>query len=263
MLNDNTYDYRAFYYNDKEEALKMLTADPDAHFTDIGKTVYHPTFSNESIYSGKVSERNPKGIVGAQWGNDSYILSKDQINNGWDVERTKKYMKRAGDGFIKIKMPTYKTGKDDENVDNSIGMDYIRHLENADSIGWNSKTKKWTPPTKPGFDKNSIGIGLDIRKEHNPDVYNFLKSTGRLQAPYLTEAEERKFREKAYKEKRAIVDRFYKNTGITPNEKDAAILTGMAYQGHPMMMLNKEGSITRSAVQKDINQKKEYRRKGV
>jgi len=45
----------------------MLTANPNAHFTDIGKTVYHPTFSNESIYSGKVSDYNPRGTIGGSW----------------------------------------------------------------------------------------------------------------------------------------------------------------------------------------------------
>jgi hypothetical protein len=32
---------------------------------------------------------------------------------------------------------------------------------------------------------------LDIREEHNPIVYNYLKNKGRLNDPWLTEAEEK------------------------------------------------------------------------
>ena len=54
MLNDPTYNYKTFYDLQPFMAERMLTADPNAHFTDIGKTMYHPTFSNESAYSGYV-----------------------------------------------------------------------------------------------------------------------------------------------------------------------------------------------------------------
>ena len=49
-LNDNTYNYRG-YYNKYPKS----NADSNTHWTDEFKTVYHPTFSNESIYSGKKS----------------------------------------------------------------------------------------------------------------------------------------------------------------------------------------------------------------
>jgi len=56
--------------------MKILTADPKAHFTDIGKTVYHPTFSNESSYSGKVSDFNPRGTVGGSWNEEDYYVNQ-------------------------------------------------------------------------------------------------------------------------------------------------------------------------------------------
>lgn len=61
-LNDNTYNYRG-YYN------KYPNGDGNAlnHWTDEFKTVYHPTFSNESVYSGKKSQYNPKGLKGGHW----------------------------------------------------------------------------------------------------------------------------------------------------------------------------------------------------
>lgn len=67
-LNDNSYNYRG-YYN------KYPNGDGNAkdHWTDEFKTVYHPTFSNESIYSGKKSKYNPNGLVGGHWVNDGNI----------------------------------------------------------------------------------------------------------------------------------------------------------------------------------------------
>ena len=61
-LNDNSYNYRG-YYN------KYPNGDGNAkdHWTDEFKTVYHPTFSDESIYSGKKSKYNPNGLKGGTW----------------------------------------------------------------------------------------------------------------------------------------------------------------------------------------------------
>lgn len=93
MLNNNEYDYKAFYNNNREEALKMLNSDSNIHFSDIGKTVWHPTFSNESIYSGKVSEYNPKGTIGGSWKGLEYVPSKSQLDNkDFNYNRTKKYL---------------------------------------------------------------------------------------------------------------------------------------------------------------------------
>ena len=100
MLNDNTYNYREFYNRNREDALKMLTADPNAHFSDIGKTVYHPTFSNESAYSGKVSDYNPRGTVGGDWEGNSYHPSYSQfINNDFDYDKTNRYLKGSGENI--------------------------------------------------------------------------------------------------------------------------------------------------------------------
>jgi hypothetical protein len=99
MLNDNTYNYEAFYNNDRKKALSMLTEDPEAHFLDIGKTVYHPTFSDQSIYSGKVSEYNPRGTIGGRWKNNEYVPSASQIRNkDFNWYRTNEYLTRDGSG---------------------------------------------------------------------------------------------------------------------------------------------------------------------
>ena len=108
MLNDNTYNYRALYDNDRKMAIKSLTDPSGTHFSDVGKTMYHPTFSNESIYSGKVSDYNPLGLIGGQWiGKHKYIPSTDQLNRYFDYNKTRSYMNNNGDRKVKIIMPKH------------------------------------------------------------------------------------------------------------------------------------------------------------
>ena len=88
-LNDNTYNYRGYYNkypNGKGNAID--------HWTDEFKTVYHPTFSKESKYSGKKSQYNPKGITGGTWYGEYFLPSVDQY-----VERSK--FKFASGGKVK------------------------------------------------------------------------------------------------------------------------------------------------------------------
>lgn len=89
-LNDNTYNYRGYYNkypNGKGNAID--------HWTDEFKTVYHPTFSKESKYSGKKSQYNPKGIKGGSWlFGKFFIPSKDQLME---------YFKKGGGIHIKEK----------------------------------------------------------------------------------------------------------------------------------------------------------------
>lgn len=66
-LNDNTYDYRGYYDKYPESS-----ADSRSHWTDEFKTVYHPTFSNESRYHGKKSQYNPYGLRGGTWVGDKF-----------------------------------------------------------------------------------------------------------------------------------------------------------------------------------------------
>ena len=69
-------------------------------------------------------------------------------------------------------------------------MDYILQLENPSRVGY-SKGIWRTPTDSTKYDIHQIGGGLDIREEHNPIVYNDLKSKNRLNDPWLTEAEEK------------------------------------------------------------------------
>lgn len=113
MLNDPTYNYKEFYEGQPFLANSMLYAPWFAHFSDYAKTMYHPTFSNESIYSGKVSDYNPYGIVGGSWNEagTEYTPSMSQLANYWNYNRTRDYLDHAEDHPVKINLPEYYTGK--------------------------------------------------------------------------------------------------------------------------------------------------------
>lgn len=106
IKNDPTYDYRGFYKNDPDAAWDMLNKDSEEHFTDEFKTALHPTFSNESRYSGKRSRFNRKGVIGGSWIGDNYILSTDQLARDWDTNRTLDYL-RENDPSVTLRDPYY------------------------------------------------------------------------------------------------------------------------------------------------------------
>ena len=107
MANDESYDYNLFYRLQPKEAKAMLNKSSDAHFTDIGKTVYHPTFSNESYYSGRRSIKNPIGIIGGSWNQDGskYTLSKSQIDNNWNIKKTIDYLSNYEPNGVALRIP--------------------------------------------------------------------------------------------------------------------------------------------------------------
>lgn len=113
MLNDNTYNYRQ-WYNDLPFGITVN--DFKGHFPDAYKTAYHPTFSNESMYSPNNNkyvpntQYNPNNITGGTWSGNNYILSKDQIDNNWNVDRTIDYLLKADPG-AKLIIPQYNSGK--------------------------------------------------------------------------------------------------------------------------------------------------------
>lgn len=113
MLNDPTYNYETFYNLQPFMAERMLQADPDAHFTDIAKTMYHPTFSDESVFSGNVSDFNPLGIIGGHWNEagTEYTPSASQLQNYFNYDVTRNYLNRNEDHPVKINLPKYGGGK--------------------------------------------------------------------------------------------------------------------------------------------------------
>ena len=125
MLNDPTYNYETFYNLQPFMAERMLQADPDAHFTDIGKTMYHPTFSDESAFSGNISDFNQLGITGGHWNEDGteYTPSMSQLQNYFNYNVTRDYLNRNESRPVKINLPKYQTGKNGKNPMNSFITD--------------------------------------------------------------------------------------------------------------------------------------------
>ena len=78
---DNTYDYRAFYNENPNRAYALLNGDPGAHFVDKFKTPYHPTFSDESVYS---NASHPGGHWGRYDYRDAYYAPMFSYTNPGD-----------------------------------------------------------------------------------------------------------------------------------------------------------------------------------
>ena len=84
-LNDNTYDYRGYY-----QKYPQSRANADTHWTDEFKAVYHPTFSNESRYSGQKSIYNPLGLPGGFWVGETFVP------RAWQVVEANKFAEGGG-----------------------------------------------------------------------------------------------------------------------------------------------------------------------
>ena len=69
IKGDPTYDYKSWYNEDPNRAYALLNDDPSAHFDDKWKTPYHPTFSDQSVYS---NVKHPGGTWGRRDFRDIY-----------------------------------------------------------------------------------------------------------------------------------------------------------------------------------------------
>lgn len=104
--NDNTYDYEGWYNENPERAWNLLKDDPNAHFDDRYKTVYHPTFSTQSKYSGVRDDRfNPQGLIGGTWSEDghTFIMSPDGYRGPVSMDERKTYLENAEDYGVQLR----------------------------------------------------------------------------------------------------------------------------------------------------------------
>lgn len=76
MANDPSYNYRDYFDNTPSD---QLVYDARDHWPDTYKTAYHPTFSEESKYSGFENDLNPLGLTGGTWNGNTFIPSQDQM----------------------------------------------------------------------------------------------------------------------------------------------------------------------------------------
>ena len=131
-------------------------------------------------------------------------------------------------------------------------MPYILAVENPTKQGLVNGV--WRPPTdSTKWDVHAIGGGLDIREQHNPIVYNYLKTNGRLGSPFLTAREEEVLREKVFKKTMLpALQNVYNKYGDKISSKGYARLAGMKWQGHPFLMAISPDSVTGKAFIKAI-----------
>ena len=166
--------------------------------------------------------------------------------------------KATGELPYEAGLPKYKIGKGSigqpEKNNNGYSDDelieYLGALENPGKVGLNGNI--WRLPTdSTKYDTHQIGMGLDTRQEHNPIVYNFLKSKGRLDNPYLTVEEERMLRKKTWAQKKPVLDEFLKSHDLS--ERGIFTAAGMLWHGHPYKMMNTPDSITGKALRQAMN----------
>ena len=103
-LEQDDYDYKGFYESNPSTANAILRGSRNVHFPDTYKLPSHPTFSEESKYSGRYG--NP---IGGHWKDNSnnlqrwtYQLSPDQVRKNWNVRRTLEYAGEAEDEGFRI-----------------------------------------------------------------------------------------------------------------------------------------------------------------
>lgn len=144
-----------------------------------------------------------------------------------------------------------------QNYDRFPTGSYLRTIENADSAGyingkWYTKDyyNQWAKQNnirnrqghqKKIFDKNQIGIGIDIRPESNPYVQQFLKKDNN--GIYLTEADEHRVRQHTIKEKDDILNRLINNNDLNINLSfnKRAMALGLIYHGYGKFLFNPNG----------------------
>ena len=208
--HDNTFDYEGFYNSDPDNAYRFLNDDPTAHFDDTYKTVYHPTFSDLSIYSGKVDPRfNPKGLKGGHWVNDhKYISPKethvsmdDRINYIIDAENNGVQLRTYDDQPIwldngtrwdgvlpqVIVKPDYQHGKDKGNNKQNwftrmaIGAAFNENPAVMTAAGWHKDSRgNWKQKRTAATNKLADNLETISMMADGTGSIDLIKSAGKL-----------------------------------------------------------------------------------
>ena len=173
MLNDNTYNYKQMYKDNPNFEIK------EGHFKDTYKTVYHPTFSNESIYSGNKSEYNPRGTIGGRWIYDKiqerneYRPSYSQVvNDDFDYATTSRYIENSSDTIDDYYKDIKERAQNIGNLSNYATLTtYYPFISRVPYTGHSQLTVTGLVPNHQG-DAIIGTIGID-KGGHNED-YNLI-----------------------------------------------------------------------------------------
>ena len=109
--------------------------------------------------------------------------------------------------------------------DDSLVSQYIRSIENPDSIGY--RNGRWYAPDNSRYDKNNRGFGMDVN--YNTATVDLTKDRP---GKYLTEEEERELRLQHIKESDRVLDKWTPQIlREMPSEEKRAMAIGMIYRG--------------------------------
>lgn len=114
--------------------------------------------------------------------------------------------------------------------DDDLVAQYIRAIENPDSIGY--KDGKWYQPSDSKYDKNNRGFGIDV--VHNKAARGIVSNR---QGKWLTEEEERELRNEHIIESQKVLDKRvpWHSLRETPSEEKNAMAIGMLYRGDSVL----------------------------
>lgn len=140
-------------------------------------------------------------------------------------------------------MPAY-------NYDNTLLGQYIRQIENPDSIGFNPQNRRWYAPPERGYDINNRGMGVDI--VYNPEAANIVQGRD---GKWLSEQEERDLRNRQLE---YDLDILKKNTPApllanTYSPEGKAMAIGLLYRGDRKNLLIKDTPLKRAYYSGDEN----------
>lgn len=160
--NDRTYDYEGWYNENPQRAWDFLNDSPDAHFDDKYKTVYHPTFSTQSKYSGKKDATyNPLGLTGGTWNKQGtvFTMSPDGYRGPVSMDDRKWYLENAEDKGVQLR-----------EVDGSLPI--------YDGIPWGGVL----PNVTITGNRFANGGGIHIKPSHRGRLTELKKRTGKTEA---------------------------------------------------------------------------------
>ena len=115
------------------------------HGSDMFKKPNHPTFSNESKYSGTIAPHGGN-YMGGSWGKDddnmdTFTPSQHMMANTHDAESLKKYMEEREPNTILI-LPDIEETKEDDDKPVDMDMDMDMDMEEEDMPRAKSRMKK-------------------------------------------------------------------------------------------------------------------------
>lgn len=135
------------------------------------------------------------------------------------------------------------------NYDDTLFGQYIRQLENPDSIGWDANAKIWRAPQGKDFDSRNRGMGVDILNNEAA-----IALTQSRPGKYLTEREENQLRNNHIQYLLDVIDRRKKNKNpaldnMSP-KKQAQVL-GILYRGDANELWNENSTLGKALNSKD------------